>query len=149
ECLTGRPPFKAATPLETLEQVSGTEAVSVRTLQPGVPRDLETICHRCLEKEPSRRYPGATELADDLERFLQGRPVSARPVGRLRKAWRWCGRNRAVAVLLAAVVVAFAGGFAGVTVMWLTARAQKAEADRQRARAEDRQLLARRALADL
>jgi serine/threonine protein kinase len=149
ECLTGRPPFRAATALETIEQVCNREPVAVRTLAPAVPRDLETICQRCLEKEPARRYASAAELADDLGRFLAGEPVRARPLGRFARAWRWCRRNPRVAVLLTALALVLAGGFAGVTAMGLVARAQKVEADRQRHRAEDRQRLARRALLDV
>ena len=149
ECLTGRPPFRAAAPMETLEQVLHREPVAVRSLAPGVPRDLETICHKCLEKEPGRRYGSAADLADDLGRFLAGAPVKARPLGRAARGFRWCRRNPGLAVLLTALALVLAGGFAGVTAMGLAARREKAEANRQRLRAEDRQRLIRRALRDL
>ncbi len=103
ECLTGRPPFKAATPLDTILQVVSEEPVPVRQLQPKVPRDLETVCLLCLRKEPRRRYGSAADLADDLRRFQAGEPVAARPVGRVERGWRWCQRNPAVALLLGAV----------------------------------------------
>jgi hypothetical protein len=97
ECLAGRPPFQAATVLDTLDQVRHREPVPVRQLQPGVPRDLETICLKCLQKEPRLRYATARELADDLGRFLQGEPIRARPGGLLARLGRWCQRPRRVA----------------------------------------------------
>ncbi len=104
ELLTGRAPFRAATLLETLDQVRGREPVPPAQLQPGTPRDLETICLKCLRKDPARRYGGAGALADDLWHFLKGEPISARPVPAWERGWRWCRRNRGVAALAAVVV---------------------------------------------
>jgi WD40 repeat protein/serine/threonine protein kinase len=98
ELLTGLPPFRAATALETLERVRSAEAVSPRRLEPKLPRDLETICLRCLEKEPHKRFATAEELADELGRFLDGRPIRSRPIGRGTRVLRWCLRNKAVAL---------------------------------------------------
>ena len=96
ECLTGRPPFQAEALLDTLEQVRHREPAPVRQLQPSVPRDLDTICLKCLAKEPPRRYATARELADDLGRFLQGRPILARPSSLLDRLTRWCQRPERV-----------------------------------------------------
>jgi WD40 repeat protein/tetratricopeptide (TPR) repeat protein/tRNA A-37 threonylcarbamoyl transferase component Bud32 len=139
ECLTGRPPFRAATTVETLLQVLGQEPVTVRQLQPQTPVDLATICHKCLQKEPRKRYASALELAEDCAAFLEGKPIRARPVGALSRGWRWCRRNRALAGALAVGVVSlFLGLIFSLTFAFRaeTARqseeARKGEADQAR-----------------
>lgn len=101
EMLTGRPPFKADTPLDTIEQVRSTDPVPPRRLVPNVPRDLETICLKCLQKEPPRRFSRAANLADDLQRFLAGEPIRARPVTRRERVVKWLRRRPAVAAVCA------------------------------------------------
>ncbi|MGE3408452.1 MAG: protein kinase [Pirellulales bacterium] len=98
EMLTGRPPFRGASPMDTLQQVQNQPVVPPRQLQPGVPRDLETICLKALEKEPARRYASAEMLTAELRRYLDGRPILARRVGGLERAWRWARRNPAVSL---------------------------------------------------
>ncbi len=125
ECLTGRPPFLAETPLDTLLQVVHQEPVPVRQLQPRTPRDLETVCLKCLSKDPRRRYASAADLAGDLDRFLEGRPVRARPVGPAGRLARWCGRNPVTAGLLALVATSL---LAGTAVSWYFERQAAADA---------------------
>jgi eukaryotic-like serine/threonine-protein kinase len=103
EMLTGRPPFRAATVWQTLQQTQSEEPVPPGQLQPGLPRDLETICLKCLEKEPAKRYSMAAALADDLRRFLGGEPIAARPINVTERAWRWAGRKPLLASLYAAI----------------------------------------------
>ncbi|HKI38060.1 MAG TPA: serine/threonine-protein kinase [Gemmataceae bacterium] len=124
ECLTGRPPFKAATHFDTLMQVIGDLPLPPGQLQPKLPRDLETICLKCLEKEPHKRYASAAALADDLGRFLRGEPVLARPVGRLARGWRWCRRNRGVAGLVSLLLIVLLAGTAVST--YFAVRAERA-----------------------
>jgi WD40 repeat protein len=153
ECLTGRPPFHAPTPLDTLLLVVSTDPVPPRQLQPQVPRDLETVCLKCLRKEPEKRYRGAGELAEDLRRFQAGEPITARPVSPLERAWRWCRRNPAVAGLTAAVALALVAGTVTATVFAVQAdrartneAARAAEADLARKRSEAQLVRTRNAL---
>jgi WD40 repeat protein len=113
ECLTGRPPFKAAAPLDTILQVVSDEPVPPTQLQSKTPRDLETICLKCLQKEPRRRYATAEALADDLRRWQTGEPIVARPVGRVERLAKWVKRKPAVAALVGVSVLAAASLLAG------------------------------------
>jgi WD40 repeat protein len=100
--LTGRPPFVAETITQTLRLVAESEAVSPRLLNPELPRDLETICAKCLDKDPKRRYASARELADELGRFLHDEPIQARPIAPMEKLIRWCRRKPALALSIGA-----------------------------------------------
>jgi eukaryotic-like serine/threonine-protein kinase len=122
--LTGRAPFVASSVAETLAQVQTADPVSPTILNPHLPGDLKTICLRCLEKEPGRRYQTAQELGQDLGHFLNGETIMARSVGPAGKTWRWCQRKPVVAALSAAVVMVFLLGFAGVA--WQAQRATQA-----------------------
>src|SRR5262249_31799811 len=130
ELLTGRPPFRGATPVETLEQVKAADPVPPSRLVPGLPRDLETITLKCLAKEPGHRYHSATELAEDLRRFQAGESIRARRVGGAERAWRWCRRNPAVARLVVGIGLALVLGTAGAAAMAI-------RADREARRARD------------
>lgn len=103
DLLTGRPPFLGASPQAILRQVIETEPLAPRRLNPAIPLDLETICLKCLEKEPARRYPTAQELAEELTRFQRREPLRARPIGRLGRGWRWSLRHPAKAGLMLAL----------------------------------------------
>jgi serine/threonine protein kinase/Flp pilus assembly protein TadD len=138
ETLTGRPPFAAATVVATLGLVRQDEPVPPRRLQPTVPRDLETICLKCLRKEAGRRYATAKDLADDLRRFRAGEPVRARPVGTSERVVSWCRRNPGVAGLLAALLLVFLAGVAGVLWQWHRASRERDIARQQKERAEQR-----------
>src|SRR5262249_50682654 len=132
ECLTGRPPFRAANPMDTLLQVIRAEPASGRQLQPGVPRDLETICHKCLQKEPPRRYGSAAELAEDLRRWQAGEPIIARPVGPVGRLVKLVRRRPLLASLVTLTVLALVGGTVVSTLFSLEARRQeKLASDRE------------------
>jgi WD40 repeat protein len=105
ECLTGRPPFVGETLLDTLRCVRDEVPPRLSTIRPGIDRDLETICLKCLEKDPQRRYPSAAALADDLERWTEGRPIEARPIGAVGRLWRWSLRQPVLAGLTAGMLV--------------------------------------------
>ena len=119
ECLTGRPPFRADSPVETLRQVVDADPALPRVLNRNIPRDLETICLKALQKNPASRYESAAAFAKDLERFINGRPIEARPVSTLRRLHLWCGRNRALAATLSLLFFSLVGGTIVSTAMWL------------------------------
>jgi serine/threonine protein kinase len=158
ETLTGCPPFRGAHEAGTLRQVLEVDPAPPRRLQPGVPRDLETVCLKCLEKDPRRRYPSAAALAEDLERFLRGEPVQARPLGPAGRAWRWSRRKPVAAVLLLGLLISFGASL----YLWRRAVAHEAlaqagkrealehlhQAETARRDAEDHFALLRRLLAE-
>ncbi len=142
ECLTGRPPFRAATPLDTIRQVVSEEPVPPRRLNGKVPLDLETICLKALAKVPGERYLSAEALAEDLRRFQQGEAIEARPAGRLERAVKWARRHPAQAAAYALVVLVLGLGGVGGSVTWFWRQAeaarQQAENERETAEAEHR-----------
>ncbi len=133
ELLVGRPPFKGTTVLDTLDQVRNKEPVPPRELEPRCPRDLDTICLKCLAKDPSKRYTTAQALAEDLERFQNGYPILARRASRWERTWRFCRRNPEVAALFFVIVVA------GLFSAWFAWRsyAYYREAENNRIKAVD------------
>ena len=137
--ITGRPPFTAASMVDTLKQVVEREPVSPRSLNHSVDRDLDTIVLKCLQKKPEKRYASATALVEDLQRYLDRRPIQARPVGDVEKMARWCGRNPLLAASMAGIVAIFVMAF--VLVSWSYVRADEArrEEEHQREAAQDRE----------
>ncbi|MGE0325350.1 MAG: protein kinase [Polyangiaceae bacterium] len=122
DMLTGRPPFEAATTLDTLMQAVTRDPIPPRMLQPSIPLDMDVICLKCLEKKPERRYQSALDLAEDLERLLRREPIHARPIGRLERALRWSKRKPALATLIVVTNVAL---FALIgTGVWFTRKLQ-------------------------
>jgi WD40 repeat protein/tRNA A-37 threonylcarbamoyl transferase component Bud32 len=130
ELVTGRPPFLADTLLATLNQVLNDEPASPRLLNPKIPRDFETICLKCLEKDPSKRYPTAAALADDLGRFLRHEPITARPVSQWERGWRWCKRNPLVSSLSAAIAILLLVAAIGGNLLGIREKAARTTADR-------------------
>jgi WD40 repeat protein len=128
EILTGRPPFQGATTMDTLDRVRHADPVPPGRLATRLPRDLEVICLKCLEKEPGRRYPSAAALANDLGRYRRGEPIQARPAGMLERAWKWARRRPALASLLAATIAALVIGFGVSAYFAIEARQRAGEA---------------------
>jgi eukaryotic-like serine/threonine-protein kinase len=129
DLLTGRPPFLGENLVVTLNQVLNSEPVAPRLLSPEVPPDLETICLKCLEKDPTRRYPTAAALADDLGRFLRHEPITARPVSQWERGWRWCKRNPMVSSLSAAIAILLVTSAIGGSILAIRERNARQVAD--------------------
>jgi eukaryotic-like serine/threonine-protein kinase len=125
ELMTGRPPFRAASVLDTLQQVRTQEPIPPSQFQTKVPRDLETICLKCLQKDPAKRYVTAEALGEDLRRFLSSESILARPVSRAEWLWRWCLRNPRVAALSAIVAFLVVAWAATSTGLYRLARANE------------------------
>jgi serine/threonine-protein kinase len=145
EMLTGRPPFQGSTALETLELARTQESVPPARLQPKIPTDLETICLKCLQKDAPRRYADCGALADDLRRFLDGRPILARPISAPERLWRWCRRNPRVASLTAAVALLLMTTAGTATTAAIRLDRKNAALTAARKLADDRRIEAERA----
>ena len=141
ERLTGRPPFDGESALEILRRVREAEPRRPTSIIQGLNRDLETICLKCLEKEPAKRYGSAETLADDLDRWLRGEPILARPVGQVERVWRWSRRNQTASILLATVVLAL---LTGTIVSWTFAVRAAAGTERAERAADDAKAAAAR-----
>jgi WD40 repeat protein/serine/threonine protein kinase len=135
EMLSGRPPFKAETPIDTIQATLEQEAARPSLSRPGIPIDLETICLKCLEKEPTRRYPSAEALAEDLRRWLAGEPITARPVSTLERLWKWSRRHPGLAgslAVIASLIVSIAIGSAVAATVFERIAREKGELADQR-----------------
>lgn len=124
ECLTGRPPFRAAGILETLQQVVDQEPVSPCRLNPQVDRDLDTICLKCLQKTPAQRYQSAQDLAEDLRRYRLQEPIQARRIGRIERVFKWTRRRPAAAAACVLLILTAVLGLGGGTAAWLWLKAE-------------------------
>jgi WD40 repeat protein len=146
ECLTGRAPFRAATVAQTLRQVIEEEPVRPRTLNAAVPRDVETVCLKCLHKDPTKRYLSAESLAEDLRRWLDGEPIEARPIGHLERTGMWIRRHPAQAVVgvLALLLLGLAGAGAVLEAARRNERVARERAEREGERIQVEQDLARK-----
>ncbi len=131
QLLTGELPFRG-TPRMLIHQVMHSEPRAPRSLNDHIPRDLETICLKAMAKEPGRRYASAQDLGDDLRRYLKGKPILARPIGTLGRAWRWAKRRPAVAGLLAILVLVLSISLPGLTILWRNAATAREAVERQR-----------------
>jgi hypothetical protein len=147
--LTGRPPFQSADPIETMRQVCQEDPVPPRQLNPQVPRDLETVCLKCLRKAPHRRYAAAREVAEELGRWERGEPVKARPLGRLERGWRYVRRRPGQAAWLAALALSLLAGTVVSTCFAIHARHETENARASAALATEKEKEAKRALEQL
>ena len=136
DCLTGRPPFKGKTIVETLDQVRTQEPVPPSRWRAGVPLDLETICLKCLRKEPENRYASAAELADDLVRYQNGEPIRARSVGRVERVGKWARRNPLLAVVAAVLLLVTVASVAGIVWKYTDAEQQRGIAEGKKKEAQ-------------
>jgi WD40 repeat protein len=128
QVLTGVPPFSGPAPAQILRQVLEDEPAAPRSLRPNVSRDLETICLKCLRKEPQLRYASAEALADDLRRFRLGEPIEARTVGRIERLWSWCKRKPALAAASGTAITAVVAALVILSVaVYSVSRARKSE----------------------
>jgi hypothetical protein len=148
DLITGRPPFKGETVLDTLQQVQSTDPLPPRQLQPKLPRDLDTICLKCLEKEPAKRYASAGELADDLQCFVDHKPIKARPAPWWEHVVKWARRRPAVAALLACLAVTIMFAFFGMLLLWRHAEGERQSAVEARDQTEQQRLAAVKARDD-
>ncbi len=144
ELLTGQPPFAADSDLEVLRCIEQRDPSKIRELRRGASKDLETICHKCLEKDPSRRYPTAKTLAEDLGRYLQGAPILARPATSPERAWKWIKRNPARASLLALALASTTVLILGLAISNHRIRLERDRATASEAEATKQTLIARR-----
>ncbi|MBI2806978.1 MAG: serine/threonine protein kinase [Planctomycetes bacterium] len=136
ELTTGKPPFCGETPLATLNLVAEQDPIAPRLLNPAVDRDLETICLKCLEKSPARRYASAESLADDLRRYIQGEPITARRVSVLARAVKWCSRNKAVAAMSFGFLLMMAGVLTFLSYVAYDENELRIQAEHDRTQAE-------------
>ena len=136
ELLTLQPAIVGSDRAELIRRIAEEEPEPIRRLNPAVPVDLATIVAKSLSKEPAKRYETALQLADDLNRYLDGRPIAARPVGPFGRSWRWCRRKPVQASLGGALVLALVVGFTGITWNWLKAQAAEKRAIAQAAKAD-------------
>ncbi len=143
ELLTGRPPFRGSTTLEIILQVTNQDPEPPRKINPEIDRDLETICLKCLAKEPEKRYSSADALADDLSRWLDGKPIQARPVNRFERMAKWIRRHPTTTFLSAVCVLVLVAGLVGILSQWQQAEtsrrhAEQARLDEQNARKQEK-----------
>jgi len=135
ELLTGRPPFQGESALEIMQQVVGREPISPRVIQSHIDRDVETICLKCLEKDPAQRYGSAEALADDWERWLRHEPILARPSNAWERTRKWAKRNPGIAALAGALIFVIVIGFADTVWLWRRAERSTTRETQQRQRA--------------